>query len=383
MATENPFDIKTSQLGLIAGAAPQATAPQITPTAAPAAAQVGAQGPVSATSAQTQQAAQTRAGQASLATAQQAAVDPATQTVQGQLAGILASGSPLLVQAQTRAAQAANRRGLLNSSMAVGAGESALYDAAMPIASQDATTYSQFGLSNAERAQQAELANANAKNQMEQLNVSEEGNTNRFNVGETNTSNRFNTGETNTAARQTAAQEADRASQNAQLQQQSNLSAADRAAQTASQNAQLQQQTNLSNQDAQTKLMLQQMDATTRTELVNIEANYKTLMQASQSASDLYMQTLKNLSDITMNKDLSAAAKNAAMQQQKDLLLNGMNLIGSMNNLGIGELLNFGGTTGGGTTGGGTTNQTPAPAPTDENSGIQDILDRLWVTKGR
>ena len=281
---QNPFDIKTAPEMTAAQAAP---APQI--AAAPTA--------------------QTGAATVQQAAAQQAAVDPATQTVQGQLAGILASGSPLLVQAQTRAKQEANNRGLLNSSMAVGAGESALYDAALPIASQDADTHARFGLTNAEMAQQTSLQNA----------------------AETNTSNRFNVGESNVAARQTADQQFDASSQNAQLSQQ-----------TALENARLQQQAAAGNQKAQTDLMLQQMDADTRVEMVNIEANYRTLMQASQSASDLYQQTLKNISDITLNKDLDAAAKNAAIARQKELLQNGMNLIGSMNNLGIDDLVNFG-----------------------------------------
>ena len=47
-------------------------------------------------------------------------------TVQGQLGGILASGSPLMQQADTSANQAMNAKGLLNSSMAVGAGENAM-----------------------------------------------------------------------------------------------------------------------------------------------------------------------------------------------------------------------------------------------------------------
>jgi len=63
------------------------------------------------------------------------------QTVQSQLQDIIANDSPLMQQARARALQTANQRGLLNSSMAVTAGDSALYDAAMPIAQQDASTY--------------------------------------------------------------------------------------------------------------------------------------------------------------------------------------------------------------------------------------------------
>lgn len=72
------------------------------------------------------------------------------QTVQTQLEQIIAADSPLMQQARARALQAANERGLLNSSMAVTAGQSALYDAAMPIAQQDASTYADAGRFNAD-----------------------------------------------------------------------------------------------------------------------------------------------------------------------------------------------------------------------------------------
>lgn len=69
------------------------------------------------------------------------AVNQATDTVQGQVESIIKKDSPLMEMARTRAAQGANSRGLLNSSMAVQAGEAAVIDAAMPMASQDASTY--------------------------------------------------------------------------------------------------------------------------------------------------------------------------------------------------------------------------------------------------
>lgn len=72
------------------------------------------------------------------------------QTVAKQIEQIIAADSPLMQQARMRALQAANQRGLLNSSMAVSAGESALYDAAMPIAQQDAATYADAARFNAD-----------------------------------------------------------------------------------------------------------------------------------------------------------------------------------------------------------------------------------------
>jgi hypothetical protein len=60
--------------------------------------------------------------------------------VSNQLTKLLTSGNPYLERARTKALAGANRRGLLNSSMALGAGEAAAIDAAMPVAQADAST---------------------------------------------------------------------------------------------------------------------------------------------------------------------------------------------------------------------------------------------------
>lgn len=89
------------------------------------------------------------------------------QTVAGQVKNIIAENSPLMQQAETRALQKANARGLLNSSIAVGAGQSALYDAATPMATQDAAMHGKSADSNA-TAQNA----VNAQNSQLETNVS-------------------------------------------------------------------------------------------------------------------------------------------------------------------------------------------------------------------
>ena len=73
--------------------------------------------------------------------------DPGTTgTVAGQMEGILAKESPYLQAARERGEQYAHSRGLLSSSMAAGAAEKAAIEAALPIAQQDAATYSKAGL---------------------------------------------------------------------------------------------------------------------------------------------------------------------------------------------------------------------------------------------
>lgn len=61
--------------------------------------------------------------------------------VASQLGKLLSKDSDYMTRARTRAMQTANSRGLLNSSIAAGAGESAAIDAALPIAQQDATSH--------------------------------------------------------------------------------------------------------------------------------------------------------------------------------------------------------------------------------------------------
>lgn len=71
-------------------------------------------------------------------------------TVAGQMEGLLAKESPYMQAARTKGLEHANSRGLLNSSLAGEASQKAAIESALPIAQQDASTYSQAGLSKQE-----------------------------------------------------------------------------------------------------------------------------------------------------------------------------------------------------------------------------------------
>jgi hypothetical protein len=215
------------------------------------------------------------------------------QTVQSQVQDIIKANSPLMQQAETRALQKMNARGLMNSSIAVGAGQSALYDAAMPIAAQDASTYARAGEFNAGAQQQVGLANQGSTNAASQFNAASENDMSKFRESLDADLAKFNASESN----------------------------------------------------ALKKLGL---DAQTKTELANIEANYKMLMQSSASASDLYKQMVLNASNIMSSKDMDAAAKTAAMNNQMALLNSGLGMIGRIGNLNLEGLLTFDGASGGG-----------------------------------
>ena len=102
-------------------------------------------------------------------TAQTSQVNQPTETMQGQVTSILGQDNPLMQRARSLATQQMAQRGLVNSSMAQGAGVAAMVDRALPIASQDAQTYSQRALANQDAMNQANQFNTAQTNQMFQF----------------------------------------------------------------------------------------------------------------------------------------------------------------------------------------------------------------------
>lgn len=92
-------------------------------------------------------------------------VDQPTQTVQGQITGLLDEDSDYITRARARGNLQAQQRGLLNSSIAAGAAEASAIDAALPIAQQDAQTYTNQSFKNQDTQQQTELFNTDFQNQ--------------------------------------------------------------------------------------------------------------------------------------------------------------------------------------------------------------------------
>jgi hypothetical protein len=98
--------------------------------------------------------------------AQMSQIDRPTETVAGQIDSILAKDSPLMQRARTLATQQMAQRGLVNSSMAQGAGVAAMVDRATPIAQQDADTFSKRALFNTEATNQANQFNVGEGNKL-------------------------------------------------------------------------------------------------------------------------------------------------------------------------------------------------------------------------
>lgn len=81
--------------------------------------------------------------------------------VAGRVNTITSQDGPLMQLAATRARQDANKMGLRNSSMAVGAGQKAVLEAATPLATADASLYQQSRLANQQAQNAASTTNSN------------------------------------------------------------------------------------------------------------------------------------------------------------------------------------------------------------------------------
>jgi hypothetical protein len=126
-------------------------------------------------------------------------VDP-NSTVEGRLSGLLSQNNPYIERARTAGKQYANRRGMLNSSMAAGAAEGAAIDRALPIAQQDAQAHleQQFlnqGYSNdeaktlAEQSVTRENLQATMNQDTNQFNAEQDFEAAKINAAETNKNN--------------------------------------------------------------------------------------------------------------------------------------------------------------------------------------------------
>jgi hypothetical protein len=243
----------------------------------------------------------------------------APQTVQGQLDGLLARGNPLFERARTQTMQAANDRGILNSTMAAEAGQAAMLDRALDIARPDAATNAAAG-----------QFNAGAANNMAQ-----------FNAGAANDTSRFNAGQANQMASDNANRNLDWAKTNY--------------------NGQLQKA--LAQMDIDSKRELTILDGQIKKDLAKVEADFKTAMQTSQSAAGLYSDAIRSITTIMVDPKLDAGAKQNLTNQLIGSVTNGLRLINAVGEVeGLDEILadirNFGGSTTGSATSGGTTGGT-------------------------
>ncbi|MDP3939816.1 MAG: hypothetical protein Q8R92_16990 [Deltaproteobacteria bacterium] len=249
---------------------------------------------------------------ASTSTAAPFTVAP-NQTVASNIAGIVAADSPLLQQAAARAAARMNDRGLLNSSQAISAGQSAVYDAALPIASADAATYDRAAANTVNAQNTARLQNANMQTGINQSNAA---GVNAQILQQIQSGTQMSLADKNTALQTYLGQ----------LQSNTTMSVADKSAASqkviagiqastsltlADKNAML--QTTLQNIQGNQQLTLQDRQSQTQTLLTQMDINSRAALQAAQNSTTLTVAD-KQAAQAQYNADLAARTQISIQQ---------------------------------------------------------------------
>lgn len=250
----------------------------------------------------------------------------ANASAANQLASITAKGSPLLTQAETEAKKAAAKSGLLNSTMAVGAGRQAVLATATPLAQQDASTYYDADKTTATQKTNAAAFKAGADNQVSLANASAE-----------------NAMQQAFIQRDTQQSIADKQIKSQELTTDKQL-----ASQQSIADKQLASQQTIAERDNDVKLKLQQidtetkkalasMDAETKTKLQQMDAADKQLLQTNISAANAYAQLAQNLATISTSTNMDAAAKQQATDNQMATFRQQLQAIGKVSGLDLSQ----------------------------------------------
>ena len=246
-----------------------------------------------------------QSGQAMTYTPETRQVNQPTETVQGQVNSILTKDSPLMQRARTLATQGMAQRGLVNSSMAQGAGTAAMIDRALPMAQQDAQTYGQVSQDN-----------MNARNSAAQFGA---GQLNQFGLQK---------GEQDFSAQQSALNRGFQTSErlgsqdftsNFEVAKQNFTSAQaalDRAQQVALTDKSIQAQQALQNAQQAFQGAQASLDRTQQTNLQNSQQGFQASQQIIQNDFNKQMQTLQESGmDFRQARDIASRDALARLEQ--------------------------------------------------------------------
>jgi transposase-like protein len=211
------------------------------------------------------------------------------QTAAGLINQYTDPNSPIIQAAMTRAKEAQNANGTLNSSMAETAGQLAAYQAAIPLAQQDAGTYAKAAGYNADEANQFAVQNA----------------------GFTNAAGQFNANAQNTLAGQQLSADTQKFV--------SNLSAETQKA--------------IAGMDNQTKMALANIDSQTKTQLEQIDSQNRQLIQTNSSAKDMFTAYMNSIANIAASTTMDQAAKQKATDAAIMNLNEGLQVLQGISNV--------------------------------------------------
>lgn len=224
-------------------------------------------------------------------------VDPTTETVAGQINRLLQEDSLYMQQARAGAMQTANARGLLNTSLAAGAGEDAAIKSALPIAGSDAATYSTAARENQAAGNQAAQFGAQAENQVRALNATEVNQLTKIGY---------------------------------QGQIEKDL-----------QNLRGAQAKDVAELQSLTQKAVAGIQAETQTGIAQMEVDQKLRSQTLESAGYAFQQGVQEINKILLNPDMDIATKQAAVDRQVTLMRVGIAMIGRLGGISTEDILQF------------------------------------------
>lgn len=246
------------------------------------------------------------------------------QTVSGQIKNIIASGSPLMRQAETNAKNVMNQRGLINSSTGITAGQSAVLSAATPIATADAGTYNKAASDTITAQNAAMAAGAQAQNtasiQNAQADASKaiaqlqsgttlaaQGSQNQSQqaIAKLQADTAYQTTMANIAsAKDLQGMQGDVQTAIAKLQSDTTLSAQDKQSATAQIIAQIQSNTTLTAQDkaSAAQMALAAVNNASAQQIADIQANTALSIQEKQALSAQVIAGMNNANALAVQK---------------------------------------------------------------------------------
>lgn len=250
--------------------------------------------------------------------------------VSGRLAQILEQNHPLTQAARTRTAQDAQGRGIKNSLGAVQAGEYAALQAGLPIAQGDAATSYDARLRNQAAGNRALEFTAQGQQQLEQQH--------RAIVGESRLQTERGEIESGLIGERTDAQSRLQA-ERADIEERLLTADADERAR-------------LLELQGQIDTDIQELRNAGALELTELESQWRNIIQTNQSAAVYFSETATAIGSILSNPDIPQNQKQSLIDKQRQLLEQGLNVIGGIADLDLAGLLKFGaGGSDGGTAG--------------------------------
>lgn len=231
-----------------------------------------------------------------------------------QLNDILRQDSPLMSLARQDGIEQANRLGLRNSSLAVGAQQAAMTRQATPLAMQQADVFTRTGMQNQNLESARRDANANREQRTGEFNASQENaaaaqefgaeaQRREANAGRLQQNNQFNASQENAASSQEFGAEAARRDANSSRETQTAVTNAGMANDLENADRQRELSYNLQQLAGDQDFAKQQVAAQTAIDVANVEGQYKQLISENDTAARMFDSYYQSVESVIGNEE--------------------------------------------------------------------------------